>query len=167
MPQHQPFDLQTYIRNIQTGPCFICERATGNPAYTHEIIYEDNLAIAFLNKYPVLYGYVLVTPRKHREQVTGDFTPDEYLNLQRIIYHVVEAVRRVVKPERVYILSLDSQQGNKHVHWHVAPLPPSIPFEEQQLEALHIEDGFLQSSNEELAALTTQLRAALATAVDN
>ena len=84
----------------------------GNPAYAHEIICEDDVAIAFLNKYPPLYGYVRVAPREHREQVTGDFTPAEYLALQQVIYRAVEAVRRVAKPERVYILSLGSQQGN-------------------------------------------------------
>ncbi len=164
MPQHQPFDLQTYIRDIQTRPCFICEMIAGNPAYAHEIVYEDDIAIAFLNKYPPLYGYVLVAPREHREQVTGDFTPDEYLALQQIIYRVAEAVRHVVKPERVYILSLGSQQGNKHVHWHIAPLPFGVPFEEQQLEALHMKDGFLQLSTEERSALAAQLREALAAA---
>ncbi len=68
----------------------------------------------------------------------------------------------MVKPERVYILSLGSQQGNKHVHWHIAPLPPGVPFEEQQLEALSMKDGFLQLSDEELMTLTQQLREALA-----
>src|SRR5512137_701223 len=160
MPQHQLFDLQAYIRDIQTRPCFICEMVAGNPACAHEIVYEDDVAIAFLNKYPPLYGYVLVAPREHREQVTGDFTPDEYLALQQVIYRGAEAVRRVVEPERVYILSLGSQQGNKHVHWHIAPLPFGVPFEEQQLEALHMKDGFLQLSTEERSVLIARLREA-------
>jgi diadenosine tetraphosphate (Ap4A) HIT family hydrolase len=164
MPHRQPFDFQTYVRDIQTQPCFICEMVARNPAYIHEIVYEDDRAIVFLNKYPPLYGYILVAPREHREQVTGDFTPDEYLALQQIIYRVAEAVRRVVKPERVYILSLGSQQGNKHVHWHIAPLPFGVPFEEQQLEALHMKDGFLQLSTDERSALAAQLREALAAA---
>jgi histidine triad (HIT) family protein len=54
MPQRRSFDLQTYIRDIQTRPCFICEMVAGNPAYTHEIVYEDDIAIAFLNRYPPL-----------------------------------------------------------------------------------------------------------------
>ena len=161
MTQRQPFDLQAYLHDIQTKPCFICEMIAGNPAYAHEIVYEDDIAFAFLNRYPPLYGYVLVAPRDHREQVTGDFTPEEYLALQRVIYRAAEAVRRVVKPERVYILSLGSQQGNKHVHWHIAPLPAGVPFEQQQLEALRMEHGFLQLSDDELTALTTRLREAM------
>jgi diadenosine tetraphosphate (Ap4A) HIT family hydrolase len=163
MSRRQTFDLQAYIRDIQTRPCFICEMVAGHPAYAHEIVYEDDAALVFLNKYPPLYGYVLVAPRAHREQVTGDFTPEEYLALQRVIYRVAEAVRRVVKPERVYLLSLGSQQGNKHVHWHIAPLPYGVPFEQQQLEALNIKDGFLQLSAEEMSALAAQLREALET----
>ena len=161
MTQRQPFDLQAYLHDIQTKPCFICEMIAGNPAYAHEIVYKDDIAIAFLNRYPPLYGYVLVAPRDHREQVTGDFTPEEYLALQWVIYRAAEAVRRVVKPERVYILSLGSQQGNRHVHWHIAPLPSGVPFEQQQLEALRMGNGFLQLSDDELAALTTQLRKAM------
>ncbi len=93
MPQRQPFDLPAYIRDIQTKPCFICEMIAGNPDYAYHLVYEDDRTIVFLNKYPVLYGYVLVAPRNHREQVTGDFTPEEYLDLQRILYRVAEAVR--------------------------------------------------------------------------
>ena len=159
--QRQSFDLQAYVHDIQTQPCFICEMAKGNLAYAHEMIYQDENTLVFLNKYPPLYGYVLVAPREHREQVTSDFTAAEYLALQQVIYRVTEAVRQVVKPERVYILSLGSQQGNKHVHWHIAPLPFGVPFEQQQLEALSIRNGVLQLSSEEMSGLAAQLRAAL------
>ncbi len=36
--------------------------------------------IAFLNRYPTLYGYAVVAPHRHVEDVVGDLTPDEYLN---------------------------------------------------------------------------------------
>jgi len=133
----------------------------GNPKYRHHIIYEDDMAIVFLNKYPTLYGYTVVAPREHREHVTGDFTLDEYLALQRLIYRVAEAVRQVVPTERVYILSLGSQQGNQHVHWHIAPLPPGVPYEEQQLEALRFGKGILKLSNKEMASLARQIREAM------
>jgi len=75
----------------------------------------------------------LVAPKKHREQVTGDFAEDEYLALQSLVYRVSEAVRVEVGAERIYLLSLGSKQGNAHVHWHIVPLPPGVPYEEQQL----------------------------------
>ena len=161
MSQRQPSDIEAYVQRSQHGPCFICEMVAGNPDYRHHIIYEDDMAIVFLNKYPTLYGYTVVAPREHREHVTGDFTLDEYLALQRLIYRVAEAVRQVVPTERVYILSLGSQQGNRHVHWHIAPLPPGVPYEEQQLAALRFEKGILGLSNKEMASLARQIREAM------
>jgi ATP adenylyltransferase len=156
--RRKPFDLDAYIHGIQTKPCFICAIAAGNSEYRHHVVYEDDRAIAFLNKYPPLYGYALVAPKEHREQVTGDFSIDEYLNLQRVIHRVTEAVRLEIRAERVYILSLGSRQGNSHVHWHIAPLPTGVPFEQQQLAALSIENGILDLSEQEMAELARRLR---------
>jgi len=140
----------------------VCEIVSGNPDYRHHVVYEDDATIAFLNKYPTLYGYTLVAPKAHREQVTGDLTLEEYLKLQRVLYRVAEAVRQVVPTERLYLLSLGSQQGNRHVHWHIAPLPPGVPYEAQQLEALSFEQGVLDLSQDEMEALAARIREALA-----
>jgi diadenosine tetraphosphate (Ap4A) HIT family hydrolase len=116
----------------------------------------------FLNAFPTLLGSTIVAPREHREEVTADFELDEYLALQRIVYRVAEAVRRVLPTERIYILSLGSREANRHVHWHVAPLPPGRPFEEQQLAALSWDAGLLDVGEAEQAALAARLRASLA-----
>lgn len=159
MEHSQPFDVAAYEKRSKEGPCFICELIAG--ANPHHMIYEDQTAVVFLNKYPVLYGYTLVAPREHREQATGDFTLEEYLALQELIYHVGEALRRVVPTERLYILTLGSQQGNRHVHWHLAPLPPGVPYEQQQTAALGLSKGILALSDKEMASLAQTLRQAL------
>ena len=156
MIKRKALDLDAYIERIQNNPCFICEMVAGRLHGNH-IIEQNEEYIAFLNKYPFLYGYALVAPVLHKEQVTGDFSLDEYLSLQRAIYRVAEAVRQTVETERVYILSLGSQQGNRHVHWHIAPLPPGIPFKEQQLEALRAENGILEISEQEMADLASRI----------
>jgi ATP adenylyltransferase len=155
------FDEQAYIEQITTGPCFICEMLAGKPDYAHHIILQDEHAIVFLNKYPTLYGYTLVAPRQHREEVTDDFSQEEYLQLQALIYRVSQAVRQVVPTERIYLLSLGSQQGNSHVHWHVAPLPPGVPFLEQQFATLQAERGVLDLPESEMAELAARIRRAL------
>ncbi len=116
MSERYHLDVETYIQSCQTGPCFVYEIVAGNPERRHHIVYEDDATIAFLNKYPTLYGYTLVAPRDQREQATSDFTIEEYLALQQVIYRVAEVVRQEVSAERVYILTLGSQQGNRHVH---------------------------------------------------
>ena len=156
----RPVDFNA-IREELAGTCFICELVRGNPEFEHLVVYEDELAIAFLNKYPALYGYVLVAPKEHREQVTGDFSNAEYLRLQEVVHRVGEAVRHAVPTERLYLLSLGSQQGNRHVHWHVAPLPPGVPFEQQQFAALDT-SLCLDLSEQEAAELAERIRRAIA-----
>ena len=156
MSDRKTFDLDSYIEHIQNNPCFICEMIAGRLNGNH-VIYQNDEFIAFLNKYPTLYGYTLVAPIVHKEQVTGDFTVDEYLSLQRAVYRVGEAVRRTTGAERVYILSLGSQQGNRHVHWHIAPLPKGVPFKEQQLESLSMEKGYLHIPDPEMAMLAERI----------
>jgi diadenosine tetraphosphate (Ap4A) HIT family hydrolase len=148
------------VRRDLGGRCFICELVAGNPEFEHHVVYEDDDAIAFLNKYPRLRGYVLVAPREHREEVTGDFTLDEYLRIQAVVHRVGEAIRQVLPTERLYILSLGSQEANRHVHWHLAPLPPGVPFEQQQFTALDTNDVF-DMSDAELADLAARLKAHL------
>ena len=160
MFRSQPFDVRAYQKRSK-GPCFICEMLAGNPDYRHHFIYEDQTAVVFLNKYPTLLGYVLVAPRMHREQATGDFTLEEYLALQRLIYRVAEAIRHTIPTERIYILTLGSQQGNRHVHWHLVPLPPGVPYEEQQTAMLDRRRGILPLSQEEMASLAQVIRQAL------
>jgi diadenosine tetraphosphate (Ap4A) HIT family hydrolase len=107
---------------------------------------------------PTQYGYTLVAPKEHKEQVASDFTVEEYLDLQRVVHRVVEAVREEVGAERMYVLSLGSNQGNAHVHWHVVPLPPGTPYEEQQFSAVRLETaGALRIPDEEKAALATRI----------
>ena len=122
---HEPFDSDAYERRSREGRCLVCLFAAGDPVQRadNELIYEDDEVLVFLDRYPTVEGYVLVCPRKHVEQVTGDLTEDEYAALQRWVYRVGEAIRRTLATERLYVVSLGSQQGNRHVHWHVLPLP--------------------------------------------
>lgn len=164
-PRRQASQEERLLYRQQTmhGPCFICEiLARKQPTFQeHHLVYEDESAIVFLNKYPVLYGYVLVAPRQHKERVTADFSETEYLHLQGLIYRVAQAIQSVVPTERLYILSLGSQQGNSHVHWHLAPLPPGVPFDEQQFTALQSEQGILQLQHNEMAELAKRIKSAM------
>ncbi|MBN2390528.1 MAG: HIT family protein [Anaerolineae bacterium] len=159
MSERYHLDSDAFHNRARSGPCFICEIAAANSDGPVYMIYEDDIALAFLDKYPILYGHTLVAARAHREQVTGDFTVQEYLDLQRIVYQVAEAIREEVKPERVYIFTLGSQQGNAHVHWHIVPLPPGVPYHEQQFAALRrSEIGVLKMKEAEMASLAARIR---------
>ena len=158
-PQWASIDLDAYLQEVAQG-CFICRLIERDPTLAqHHVVWQNKEAIAFLNRFPTVYGYVLVAPAAHREHVTGDFTLHQFLSLQRIVHAVAEAVRLALKPERVYVLSLGSQKANAHVHWHVVPCPPGIPLEEQQLALIDAEQrGILQLDAGEGEALAALIR---------
>lgn len=60
------------------------------------------------------------------------------------------------------LLSLGSQQGNAHLHWHIQPLTPGTPYHRQQYHALMAENGVIPWTGEQAADLGVRLRAALA-----
>jgi diadenosine tetraphosphate (Ap4A) HIT family hydrolase len=154
-------DLDAYERQMRGGRCFICALVADEPGSEHEVVYDDREHVAFLSRYPTLYGYTLVAPRDHVELIHRDLDRHAYLRLQDVVYRVAQALEAVVPCERMYVLSLGSQQGNRHIHWHVAPLPPGTPYRKQQFHALMAEHGIIPWDAEQAAALGTQLRAAL------
>jgi hypothetical protein len=52
-------------------------------------------------------------------------------------------------------------QGNSHVHWHNAPLPPGVPYQQQQFHALMAENGVIPQSVTETAELGAAIRSAI------
>ena len=156
--RYQP-DLDAYVRRVRSGPCFVCAIVARDPAFPdHHISYEDEEVIVFLVMNPTQYGYTLVAPKEHKEQVVSGFTVEECLGLRRVVHRVAEAVREEVGAERVYVLSLGSNKGNAHVHWYVVPLPPGTPYEEQQFAAVMLETvGALKIPDREKAALATRI----------
>jgi len=159
-----PFDVGEYERRVRedsaAGTCFICS-IVGGTRDDHLVVYRDDVCIAFLAKFATLVGYTLVAPLEHRTSVVDDFTEDEYAQLQRAVHRVGRAVSRAVPTERLYVLSLGSHQGNAHVHWHVAPLPPNVPYREQQYAALMAENGVVDISDAELADVARLITASL------
>lgn len=142
----------------------MCRVIDGPEEPTHPVVYRSDHAIAFLNRYPTLLGYCLVAPIEHREAVVADFSSDEYVHLQRVVHQVGTAVSRVVPTERLYVLSLGSNQGNAHVHWHVAPLPPGVPYEQQQFHALRFSTaGVIDVEPEDQEDLAARIRHELGT----
>ncbi|WP_083752448.1 HIT family protein [Saccharothrix sp. ALI-22-I] len=132
------WDEESYLELVRRA-CFICEMLAGNPDYPHHVAHRDERAVVFLSKFPFMWGHVLVAPVEHREHVIGDFPLDDYLALRRVVHAAGTALTSIVPTERLYLLSLGSQQGNRHTHWHLAPLPPGVPYEQQQFAAFSAE----------------------------
>ena len=156
--ERQPFDTSELIRRNSSGVCFICEFLSGTAGYEHVEVFSTEHHVVFLDRYPTLFGKLMVAPKAHLEAVTGDFDETAYLEIQLLIHRTAEAARLLLSPERIYILSLGSQSANSHVHWHVAPLPAGVPLAEQQYHALMHENGAIAVTAEDQAEYAASIR---------
>ena len=73
-------DMETLHHGFRTEPCFVCKMVAGDVRFPENVVHEDDKVLVFLDGYPRAYGYTLVAPKKHREQVMGDFKIEEYLD---------------------------------------------------------------------------------------
>ncbi|WP_329538739.1 HIT family protein [Streptomyces sp. NBC_01358] len=154
-------DLERYVERARSGPCFVCAFLAGHPDYAHATVFEDADHVAFLDRWPTVPGKVLVAPRVHVEHVVRDLDEAAYGRLMLFVREIALAVEAVCGPERTYLYSLGSQQGNAHLHWHIAALPPGVPYPEQQFHALMTENGVLALPPEQSASMAARLREAV------
>jgi diadenosine tetraphosphate (Ap4A) HIT family hydrolase len=150
-------DMEAMHHGFRIQPCFVFRMVDGDVRFPRNIIHEDDETLVFLDGYLRAYGYTLVAPKEHREQVTADFPVEKYLDLQRLVYRVTEAVREEVGTERMYIFTFGSNEGNSHVHWHVVTLPPGVPYEDQQGAWTSWSRGVLEIPPEEMASLASRI----------
>lgn len=160
--ERKAMDLEAYMERARSGPCFVCAFLDGDPGYPHHTVYEDDDHVAFLDRWPTLPGKVLVAPKAHVEHVVRDLDEAAYTRIMLFVRKVALAVERTLGSERTYLYSLGSQEGNSHLHWHIATLPPGVPYEEQQFHVLMTENGVLDVPPGEMAGLAARLRAAVA-----
>ncbi|MGV9654605.1 HIT family protein [Streptomyces sp. NPDC003554] len=158
----QAMDLEAYVERTRRGPCFVCAFLAGHPDYAHETVFEDDHHVAFLDRWPTVLGKVLVAPKTHIEHVVRDLDEAAYARLMLVVREVALAVEAVCESERTYLYSLGSQQGNAHLHWHIAGLSSGVPYQQQQFHALMTEHGVLSVPQKEAAAMAARLRDAVA-----
>lgn len=151
-------DIEALHGRFQTQSCFGCRLVNGEGSLPRYVFYEGEGAIAFLDGFPRACGYSLVAPGEHREQVAADFTREEYPGLQAVVYGVAEAVREEVEAQRMYVYTFGSNEGNAHVHWHVVPLPPGVPYEERQGAWASWDKGVLEIPRREMFDLAGRIR---------
>jgi diadenosine tetraphosphate (Ap4A) HIT family hydrolase len=143
------------------GRCFICDLADEATAPEHETVaYRDEHCVVFFPVWQRLYGYCLLAPRRHATGVVSDFTEDEYLVLQRRVHRLGRVLTELTPTERLYVFSFGSMQGVAHVHWHIAPLPPGVPFREQQFAAVD-KPEYLEIPRAELRELARKIGAGM------
>lgn len=87
------------------------------------IVYEDNLASAFLDKFPVTPGHTLVVPKKHYDNYL-EADEETLSQLARVTKIVALGVMEAVKADGIRILTNIGESAGQvvfHLHLHVIP----------------------------------------------
>ena len=69
--------------------CIFCDILSGKR--DGHVIYEDDLHISFLDKYPIDTGHSLVIPREHHEKIT-DMQTDAVGELFSVVPKIAKAI---------------------------------------------------------------------------
>jgi histidine triad (HIT) family protein len=103
----------------QDPDCLFCRIATGEESA--EIVFEDEISLAFLDVRPVFHGHSLLTTRDHHETL-GDL-PDELVERYfRNVRILSLAVRDAMGAQGSFVaINNVVSQSVPHLHTHVVP----------------------------------------------
>lgn len=101
--------------------CIFCDIISSNRE--GHFVYEDENHVAFLDKYPIDKGHVLVVPKKHHEKITD---MDEK-NVGELFSIIPKIAKGIMKSTGAVAFSLAQNNGRAakqiipHVHVHIIP----------------------------------------------
>lgn len=97
--------------------CIFCNKEN----LTTDIVYEDELVMAFMDIEPINEGHVLLIPKEHYLDV--DEIPDEVIShLMIISKKIVAALKEIYKPEGYSIMQNGGMFNDVgHYHLHIFP----------------------------------------------
>lgn len=109
--------------------CAFCDVMSGQaPA---SVVYEDDLAMAFMDIQPVNPGHVLIVPRAHAA-LLADLDPEVGSHLFRVGMQIAAALRCApLRCEGINLFLADGAAAGQevaHVHLHVVPRFPGDGF---------------------------------------
>ena len=122
--------------------CIFCKIVAGEiPAYK---IYEDDLAVAFLDIHPVHPGHTLVIPKAHAANVF-EISSKDWAGVAEAVRQVAGAIETGMEADGVNILMNNREHAGQvifHAHVHLVPrfkgdgLKPWTPrsYEENNIE---------------------------------
>src|SRR5918996_4081101 len=99
--------------------CVFCDVVAGE--VSAEIVYEDDISLAFLDHRPLFPGHTLLVPREHHETLTDlpITLVEPFFIATRLL---AEAVRTAMKAQGSFVaINNVVSQSVPHLHVHIAP----------------------------------------------
>ncbi len=101
--------------------CLFCDILSGKK--NGHLIYEDDLHISILDKYPIDTGHSLIIPRKHHEKIT-DMNPSSVGELFSIVPKIANAILEATGADAFSVGQNNGRAAKQivpHVHVHIIP----------------------------------------------
>jgi ATP adenylyltransferase len=120
-----------YIKSLgkekSDNKCFLCEAASAsNPKQMRDrlVLWQTDLSVVLLNRYPYANGHLLVAPRIHKGDME-ELTPEESQDVMVQTTKVVKLLRSAVSAQGFNIgINLGRVAGAGlpgHLHQHIVP----------------------------------------------
>ena len=104
-----------------TDKCIFCEIVAGRlPAFK---LYEDDLFIAILDRFPVTVGHTLIIPKFHAADIFG-LCEKEAPQIMPLAQKIAGKIKEVLNPDGFNILQNNGKAAGQvvfHYHMHVIP----------------------------------------------
>ncbi len=129
---HAPWRMD-YIRSLENadqsqGGCFLCQAVAAMPdphkRRERKVLWESDLSIVMMNKYPYTNGHILVAPREHLASLE-DLSHAQLCDLQVQTVAATKLVQKTMCPQGFNIgINLGRCAGAGlpgHLHQHIVP----------------------------------------------
>lgn len=99
--------------------CIFCDIVSGDVAA--DVVYADDMVVAFLDRAPVFKGHVLVVPREHIATLV-ELPADTIVPFFRVVQRLASALPAAMDAEGTFVAVNNTvSQSVPHLHAHVVP----------------------------------------------
>lgn len=117
-----------YIRSLEEsahdGACFLCLAAEKKCQRERFVLWQTELTVVLMNRYPYTNGHLLIAPVAHKAELV-DLTDGELCDLGRQTSRAIELLKRAISPQGFNVgINLGRCAGAgvpNHLHQHVVP----------------------------------------------
>ncbi|PPD42037.1 MAG: HIT family protein [Methylocystis sp.] len=116
-------------------------------------VYEDDLALAFMDIMPRAEGHVLVIPKEGARNLL-DVSPSTLAELIKRVQHVAKALEKAFEADGLTLHQFNESAGGQviyHLHFHLLP----------RWEGVSLRPPGTMADNEKLAEQSARIRAAM------
>lgn len=100
--------------------CIFCKINKGE--IPSNIIYQDEIVLAFMDAHPKSNGHILIVPKKHYNDFL-DIDNETICHIHEISKLLKEAIYKSLKPDGITLVNnYGISQAVKHYHLHMIPI---------------------------------------------